>query len=110
MFFLDPEMMNLVELTLNIEASKLSESQKDSVLVKLGMLLRDASRLVVRDVRTDQTGRAVLIFFVTGTAGSVPGPEVVRTLSSKLAQDSFLLQISVVNIQTTICQNNCSGN
>lgn len=105
----DPEMMNLVELTLNIEASKLSESQKDSVLVKLGMLLRDASRLVVRDVRTDQTGRAVLIFFVTGTAGSVPGPEVVRTLSSKLAQDSFLLQISVVNIQTTVCQNNCSG-
>lgn len=105
----DPELLNLVALTLNIEASKLTESQRNSVLVKLGMLLRDASQLVVRDLKPDQAGRAVLIFYVSSLSGSVPGPQVVRTLSGKLAQDSFLLQISVVSIRTIICQNNCSG-
>jgi len=105
----DPETLNLVELTLNIEAGKLIQSQRDSVLVKLGMLLRDASQLVVRDLKSDETGRAKLIFYVSSPSGSVPGPQVVETLKAKLAQDSFLLQLSVVHIQTVICQNNCSG-
>ncbi|KAK9507074.1 hypothetical protein O3M35_008896 [Rhynocoris fuscipes] len=105
----DSELMNLVELTLNIDVSKLTQAQRDSVLLKLGMLLRDASQLVVRDLRPDNSGRAKLVFYVTSPSGSVPGPQVVSTLKHKLAQDSFLLQMSVVDIRTSICQNNCSG-
>ena len=101
--------MNLIELTLNIEAGKLSQSQRDSVLLKLGLLLHDASQLVVRDLRADSSGRALLIFYVSSPAGSVPGPQVVQTLKEKLAQDSLLLHLSVSNIKTAICQNNCSG-
>lgn len=39
-----------------------------------------------------------------------PGPLVVSTLKTKLEQDAGLLELSVANIQTDICQNNCSGN
>lgn len=99
-----------MELTLNIDVGKLTQAQRDSVLLKLGMLLRDASQLVVRDLRSDNSGRAKLVFYVTSPSGSVPGPQVVTTLKHKLAQDSFLLQMSVVDIRTTVCQNNCSGN
>ncbi|XP_024084627.1 dyslexia-associated protein KIAA0319-like protein isoform X2 [Cimex lectularius] len=105
----DPEILNLIELTLNIEASKLTQTQRDSVLLKLGMLLRDASQLVVRDLKPDTSNRAKLVFYVSSPSGSVPGPQVVHTLKNKLAQDSFLLQLSVVDIRTTVCQNNCSG-
>ncbi|BES87636.1 PKD [Nesidiocoris tenuis] len=105
----DPELLNLVELTLNIEAGKFTQTQRDSVLLKLGMLLRDASQLVVRNLNSDSSGRAVLVFYVSSPSGSVPGPWVVSTLKNKLAQDSFLLQLSVVDIRTTVCQNNCSG-
>ncbi|KAG8272484.1 hypothetical protein J6590_040639 [Homalodisca vitripennis] len=78
--------------------------------MKLGLLLRDAASLVVRALRTEAaTGRAVLVFYVETARGALPGPAVVRTLKHKLAQDSVLLQLSVANIQTTLCQNNCSG-
>ncbi|KAL1122383.1 hypothetical protein AAG570_003788 [Ranatra chinensis] len=106
----DRERLNLVELTLNIEAGKLTQSQRDSVLLKLGLLLRDSSELVVREVRADSSGRALLVFYVSAQGtGSVPGPHVVRTLRNKLAQDSLLLHLSVAKLQTSICQNNCSG-
>uniref|UniRef100_A0A0A9XPA1 PKD/Chitinase domain-containing protein n=8 Tax=Lygus hesperus TaxID=30085 RepID=A0A0A9XPA1_LYGHE len=105
----DPELKNLVELTLNIEAGKFTQTQRDSVLLKLGMLLRDASQLVVRNLEVDSSGRAVLVFYVSSPTGSVDGPKVVSTLKNKLAQDSFLLQLSVVDIRTTVCQNTCSG-
>ncbi|XP_046672633.1 dyslexia-associated protein KIAA0319 [Homalodisca vitripennis] len=106
----DPHLYHLVELTLNIEADKLTKSRSDSVVMKLGLLLRDAASLVVRALRTEAaTGRAVLVFYVETARGALPGPAVVRTLKHKLAQDSVLLQLSVANIQTTLCQNNCSG-
>lgn len=106
----DPHLLHLVELTLNVESSKLTKSQSDSVVMKLGLLLRDAASLVVRSLRTEvATGRAVLVFYVQTSSGALPGPHVVRTLKNKLAQDSVLLQLSVANIQTAVCQNNCSG-
>lgn len=106
----DPHLYHLVELTLNIESGQLTKSRSDSVVMKLGLLLRDAASLVVRALQTEAaTGRAVLVFYVQTAHGALPGPAVVRTLKHKLAQDSVLLQLSVANIQTTVCQNNCSG-
>lgn len=106
----DPHLYHLVELTLNIESGQLTKARSDSVVMKLGLLLRDAASLVVRALQTEAaTGRAVLVFYVQTAHGSLPGPAVVRTLKHKLAQDSVLLQLSVANIQTTVCQNNCSG-
>lgn len=108
----DPQLLYLVELTLNIGASMLTVSQKDSLVVKLQMLLRDEASIVVRSLRAEpHTGKAVLIFYVEKKGGKtiLPGPEVVKRLKEKLLQDSGLLQLSVANIDTAVCQNNCSG-
>lgn len=106
-------MLHLVELTLNIGANVLTESQKNSLVVKLQMLLRDEASIIVRNLRAEpRTGKAVLIFYVEKRGGkeTMPGPDVVKRLKQKLEQDSGLLQLSVANIDTALCQNNCSGN
>ncbi|XP_012263450.2 dyslexia-associated protein KIAA0319-like protein [Athalia rosae] len=108
----DPHLLNLVELTLNVEVRLLTKSQKDSLIVKLQMLLHDGANIVVRNLRAEpRTGRAVLVFYVDKDGGKsvLTGPEVVQRLREKLAQDSGLLQLSVSSVETAICQNNCSG-
>lgn len=90
----------------------LTVSQKNSLVVKLQMLLRDEASIVVRNLRSEpHTDRAVLVFYVEKKGGklTMPGPEVVKRLKEKLRQDSGLLQLSVANIDTAVCQNNCSG-
>lgn len=108
----DPELLHLVELTLNIGAHQLTESQKNSLILKLQMLLHDEASIIVRNLKAEpHTGRACLIFYVQqkGEKLSIPGVEVVHRLKSKLQQDSGLLQFSVTSIDTAICQNKCSG-
>ncbi|XP_054007146.1 dyslexia-associated protein KIAA0319 isoform X1 [Hylaeus anthracinus] len=108
----DPQLLHLVELILNIGANMLTVSQKNSLVVKLQMLLRDEASIVVRNLKVEpRTGKAVLIFYVEKKGGktTMPGPEVVKRLKEKLRQDSGLLQLSVANIDTAVCQNNCSG-
>ncbi|XP_057326947.1 dyslexia-associated protein KIAA0319-like protein [Microplitis mediator] len=108
----DPQLLHLVELTLNIGAHLLTESQKNSLVVKLQMLLRDEASIVVRDLKPEpHTGRACLIFYVErkDKKVSMTGREVVDRLKEKFKQDSGLLQLSVTSIDTVICQNNCSG-
>jgi hypothetical protein len=90
----------------------LTKAQESSVEMKLSLLLRDEAEIHVRELRTeDHTGRAVIVFYVEQRNGKgvLPGPDVVARLKEKLKQDSGLLEFSVANIQTTVCQNNCSG-
>lgn len=100
-----------MSLTLYIEASRLTQNQADEVILKLGMLLPTGSQLKVRKWTEEQNSkRAQLHFFVDDNKNkTLPGPNVVSMLKAKLKQDSSLLQLSVDNIQTTVCQNNCSG-
>ncbi|XP_076160775.1 dyslexia-associated protein KIAA0319 isoform X2 [Ptiloglossa arizonensis] len=108
----DPQLLHLVELILNIGANMLTVSQKNSLVLKLQMLLRDEASIIVRNLRVEpHTGRAVLVFYVEKKGGkmTIPGPDVVKRLKEKLRQDSGLLQLSVANIDTAVCQNSCSG-
>jgi len=108
----DPHLNQLVELTLNIEGHMLTKAQESSLEMKLSLLLRDEAEIHVRELRTeDRTGRAVIVFYVEQRNGKgiLPGPVVVARLKEKLMQDSGLLELSVANIQTAVCQNNCSG-
>lgn len=75
------------------------------------MLLPSGSQLKVRKWTEEQNSkRAQLHFFVDDSKNkTLSGPDVVSMLKAKLKQDSSLLQLSVDNIQTTVCQNNCSG-
>ncbi|XP_066597643.1 dyslexia-associated protein KIAA0319-like protein [Prorops nasuta] len=108
----DPQLLHLVELTLNIGANVLTESQKNSLAIKLQMLLRDEAEIVIRDVKSEpHTGRVIIVFYVEkkGAKTTIPGSEVVKKLREKFRQDSGLLQLSVVNVDTVVCQNDCSG-
>ncbi|KAL0275001.1 UNVERIFIED_CONTAM: hypothetical protein PYX00_002996 [Menopon gallinae] len=107
----DPYLLHLVELTLNIEGSSLTVAQEQSLEANLALLLRDAT-IHVRELRREQnTGRAVLVFYVGQHDDKtiLSGPQVVKILKEKLKRDSGLLEVSVANIQTAVCQNNCSG-
>ena len=109
----DPHLYHLVELTLNIEGKMLTKAQESSLEMKLSLLLHEEVDIIVRNLRTeDRTGRAVMVFYVEQKSGKgvLPGPVVVKRLKEKLMQDSGLLELSVANIQTAVCQNNCSGN
>lgn len=106
----DPQLMQLVELNLNIEGRKLTRAQQDALEKKLALLLHEDATIVVRNLREeDRTGHAVLVFYVEEKGSIVPAPQVVNQLRSRLAQDAGLLELSVAGIQTTVCQNNCSG-
>lgn len=61
----DPLIMNLVELTLTMEARVLIQSELESLEQKLTLLLGDNTKLYVRDVKIDvKTKEAVIIFYV----------------------------------------------
>ena len=58
--------------------------------------------------------RTVLQFFTTVKSDSgwrtLPGIEVAALLKKKLRNDINLLAYPVLEVDTAICQNNCSGN
>ncbi|XP_063227382.1 dyslexia-associated protein KIAA0319-like protein isoform X2 [Bacillus rossius redtenbacheri] len=106
----DPQLLQLVELTLNVEAARLTRAQLDSLVLKLSLLLREDAGVQVRALRPeDRTGRAVLVFLVARRREVLPGPAVVARLREKLARDSGLLELGVAGVRTAVCQNNCSG-
>ncbi|XP_043477111.1 dyslexia-associated protein KIAA0319-like protein [Leptopilina heterotoma] len=108
----DPQLYNLVELTLNVGAHLITESQKNSLVVKLQMLLREEVTIVVRNLKSEpRTGKLIIFFYVEKKDGksTMTGPEVVDKLKEKMRQDSGILQLSVARIETAKCQNNCSG-
>lgn len=110
--FSDPQLYNLVELTLNVGAHSITESQKNSLVVKLQMLLREEVTIVVRNLKSEpRTGKLIIFFYVEKKDGksTMTGPEVVDKLKEKIRQDSGILQLSVARIETAKCQNNCSG-
>ncbi len=60
--------MNMVELTLTMGVSVLTQQEIDSLEQKMILLLGDNTKLHVRDLKTEQkTGEAVLVFFVEKT-------------------------------------------
>lgn len=64
----DPMVMNMVELTLTMGVSVLTQQEIESIQSKLMLLLGDNTKLHVRDLKMEQkTGEAVLVFFVERT-------------------------------------------
>lgn len=107
----DPMMYHLVELTVDLDAKTLTQAQYDLMTGKLALLVRDGLKLQVRSVRpSKESGNALITFYVDDSAGKpAPANDVVHYLRQKLHVDASLLGFSVEKLQTTICQNNCSG-
>ncbi|CAB0044987.1 unnamed protein product [Trichogramma brassicae] len=119
----DPESLNLVELVLNVDAHLFTEAQKDALLARLRQMLKtdddDAPTIVVRSLRAEpHTNRLILVFFVQsktekGAVRVLPASRVVDQLKRELRDDSTTghhhMQLPVARLDTSICQNNCSG-
>lgn len=107
----DPMLMHLVQMTLPMGMSVLAQSELDSVVQKLQLLLGDENKIQIRELKYDlHTGAAVLVFYVTDGSGKpVDGLHVERQLRAQLQKDASILGALFVDIRTTVCQNNCSG-
>lgn len=107
----DPRLYQLVELTVAVDAERLTELQFKMLQAKLTLLVKDGTKLHVRELRSEPgTGRAVIVFFIeNGDGKAATAVDVLHQLRQKLTLDESLLGFSVVSLKTTICQNNCSG-
>ncbi|XP_050298376.1 dyslexia-associated protein KIAA0319-like protein [Anthonomus grandis grandis] len=107
----DPKMFYLIDLTIDVDARFLTQAQFDTLKAKLALLVNEGSKLEVRSVKSEPgTGKVKLTFYLEGSQGQPVGAnEVVQHLRQKLQVDASLLGFSVAKLQTSICQNNCSG-
>lgn len=107
----DPLLYHLIELTIEIDAGRLTEAQFKILNAKLVLLVRDGTKLHMREIKSEAgTGRAILTFYVESPDGKViSATAIVRELKQRLKLDESLLGFSVVSLKTKICQNNCSG-
>ncbi|XP_030385510.1 dyslexia-associated protein KIAA0319 [Scaptodrosophila lebanonensis] len=113
----DPMLMHLVQMTLPMGITILSQSELDSIVQKLQLLLGDDNKIQIRELKYDlHTEAAVLVFYVMasdakggGQAKPVDGLYVERLLRSKLQRDASILGALFVDIRSTVCQNKCSN-
>lgn len=107
----DPMLYNLVEITLNYNVNHLTEAQYTSLKGKLALLVKDGTKLLVRGMKPVRGTDMAQITFYVESSDSKPlaANDVVNHLREKLKVDAKLLGFSVAKLQTTICQNNCSG-
>lgn len=107
----DPMLFYLVDITIDNVVKQLTEMQYNSFKGKLALLVKDGTKLRVRSLMPQKgTYKSVITFYVETTDGKpVPANEVVHHLREKLRVDASLLGFSVNQLQTHICQNNCSG-
>ncbi|XP_001352876.3 dyslexia-associated protein KIAA0319 [Drosophila pseudoobscura] len=107
----DPMLMYLVQMTLPMGISVISQSELDSIVQKLQLLLGDDNKIQIRELKYDlHTEAAVLVFYVTGVQSTpLNALHVELLLRAKLQRDASILGALFVDIRTTVCQNNCSG-
>uniref|UniRef100_A0A8D8HIY1 Dyslexia-associated protein KIAA0319-like protein n=1 Tax=Culex pipiens TaxID=7175 RepID=A0A8D8HIY1_CULPI len=111
----DPLVMSLVELTLTMEATVLTQTELDSLQQKLVLLIGDNTRVHIRDLKIEhKTGQVVIVFYVDKSGDKekqdiIPALEVEKILKEKFWRDYSILGTSVAGIRTAICQNECSG-
>ncbi|XP_017053153.1 LOW QUALITY PROTEIN: dyslexia-associated protein KIAA0319-like protein [Drosophila ficusphila] len=107
----DPKILNLVQMTLPMGISVLAQSELDSVVQKLQLLLGDENKIQVRELKYDlHTDASVLVFYVNDSQGkALDGLQVERQLRTQLQKDASILGAFAVDIRTTVCQNDCSG-
>ncbi|XP_045475739.1 dyslexia-associated protein KIAA0319 homolog [Harmonia axyridis] len=107
----DPKLFYLIESTIDVYANYLTEAQYGILKSKLALLVSNENKMIFRNVQTERgEGKAKITFYVEDKTGkTVPANEVVGRLRRKLKLDSSLLGFTVAKLQTSVCQNNCSG-
>ncbi|XP_023200816.1 dyslexia-associated protein KIAA0319-like protein homolog isoform X1 [Xiphophorus maculatus] len=109
----DPWQRDLVELVLEVSVSQVSQRQRDLLLRQVGVLLGVLDGdIIVREIGAFGEHSTRLVFLVSGGPGRPPlsGRSVTLNLRSKLRkQKNDFLIFKAQDIDTVVCQLNCSG-
>ncbi|XP_022106268.1 dyslexia-associated protein KIAA0319-like protein [Acanthaster planci] len=105
--------LNLVVLTFDVEVSKFTYQNRIDMARSLAVLLsvRDED-VVIQQVYQTPNEQLQVMFYANNatTSTAMPGPRVVKILSKKkLSGEMDLLKFKVLELDTMICQKNCSG-
>ncbi|KAH9633261.1 hypothetical protein HF086_006863 [Spodoptera exigua] len=103
----DPLEMNLMELTLNIPISAFTQSQLDSLVQKMTLLLKDDIRVNVTKVHGQiDSGNTQLIFFLSEQGKAVEG---IRALSLVRGTSGAWGAWGGARVRSLRCLSACSG-
>nr|CAG4643003.1 EOG090X00QS [Ilyocryptus agilis] len=116
----NPRELDVVTITLKSNPRVFKESDLNTIREQIALLLHQQGsnniNVNVDDVLIEpKSGYVVLQFFTTTKSDSgsswrtLPGTEVASLLKRKLLNDMNLLSYPVLEVDTAICQNNCSG-
>ena len=108
----DANLLNLVDLTMAIEFSSLTQSELEIILQKISLFLGDNKKVTVRSFGpVPKTTDSTLRFCVedTQTRAVLSGVEVEREFKRNLVRDAEIFGVEIKDVRTVVCQNNCSG-
>ncbi|XP_073962092.1 dyslexia-associated protein KIAA0319 isoform X2 [Choristoneura fumiferana] len=103
----DPLERNQLEMTLNIPISSFTQSQLDSLIQKMTLLLKDDIKINVTEVRGEiDSGNTQLIFFLWENGMAMEG---IRALSLSRAASEAAGAEAAARVRTRRCLSACSG-
>jgi len=114
----NPRELDVVIITLKSDPRSLKEGELMTIRDQIALLIHQQGivdiNINIADVIVEpKSSYVVLEFFTTVKSDSgwrtLPGAEVVALLKSKLRNDLNLMTYPVVDVDTLICQNKCSG-
>lgn len=116
----NPRELDVVTITLKSDPRSFTDSELSTIREQIALLLHQQGSININinidDVMVEPKSaytRTVLQFFTTVKSESgwrtLPGTEVAALLKKKLRNDINLLAYPVLEVDTFICQNNCSG-
>ncbi|KRT81386.1 hypothetical protein AMK59_5285, partial [Oryctes borbonicus] len=107
----NPKLYYLIDMVVDTDVQHLTEAQYSTLQGKLALLVQDGTKLQVQYMKVQVgTNKPIITFYTEYADGKlVAANDVVKHLHKKLKIDAGLLGFSISKLQTTICQNNCSG-
>ena len=111
--------MDVVVMTLKSDPRAFTERELTALRGQISILLHELSKedinINIDDMIVEPKTGFVVIQFLTTTKSdnskwqTLAGTQVVALLKRKLRNDPDMMVFPVVNVDTAICQNNCSG-
>ena len=110
----NPHRKNVIRAVFNEDIGLLKEERVEAIKQSLGLLLnnRGKYRIDVLDIYPQADTNNAVLEFVTLEEDSetiVSGKEITDDLKRKLEADSDLLSLQILDLDTLVCQNECSG-
>ncbi|XP_013408789.1 dyslexia-associated protein KIAA0319-like protein isoform X2 [Lingula anatina] len=115
----DENSKNLLQMYLDVDIAVFKEKNKQNLANQLALLLQKTlpggdTTVDIRNIEQDmRTGQVIVTFLVRSefkdTHLTHAGTKIVKILKQRLKSDADVLEFEVVQLDTLVCQNNCSG-